>query len=101
MIGMAEYYIVLNKCEVGPSVEGLLHIYRQTGSIDNIGDGSYKIRNASELDQKSVMAAIELAWETDFPDDCDYCGNQPEDCDCSGDSLPNPEVQGPPSGGPL
>ena len=79
MIGMAEYYIVIHEREIGFKVAELMHIWRQTRSIDSIGNGSYKIKTASELDQKSVMKTIELAWETDFPDDCD----------CSDDLLPN------------
>ena len=85
MIGMSEYYIVLNKSEVGPSVEKLLHIFRQTGSVDLIGTDVYKIHNASELDQQSTFAAFERAIDEDFPPDCDHCGNQPEDCDCEPD----------------
>jgi hypothetical protein len=82
MIGMSEYYIVLNKCEVGPSVEKLLSIFRQTGSVDLIGTDAYRIRNASRLDQQSTFEAFERAMDEDSPPNCDYCGNQPEECDC-------------------
>ena len=73
MIGMADYYIVLNKCEVGPSVERLLYTYRQTGSVDLIGTDAYRIRNASQLDQQATFAAFERAIDEDLTHHCNIC----------------------------
>lgn len=67
MIAMAEYYIVINKCEIGEECAKLIHIFRQTGSVDEIGADAYRIRNASELDQQSTFAAFERAIYADFP----------------------------------
>jgi hypothetical protein len=82
MIAMSEFYIILDKREIGANVEKLLAIFRAGGKVESLDGHSFKINNASETDQISIFRAIEKAMDLDFPTNCVNCGSSPEDCDC-------------------
>jgi hypothetical protein len=94
MIAMSEYYLVINKAEVGPAVHRLIEIQRQCGCVDTIGSDAYRIRNASEKDQKHAFSAFEAAIDKDFPTPCEECGCDRAECTCDGDGLTDASEQG-------
>jgi len=102
MISMAEYYIIIDREEVGPEVKKLINIQRQCGCATLSGNGAWTIKNASEQDQKAWFATFERAMDIDFPPPCDECGCEQSECCCDHDdngNPPNAQVSEPPSGG--
>jgi len=91
MIAMSEYYLVINKSEIGPAGQILIERQRQCGCVEPIGSDAYRIRNFSEKDQQTWFAAFEAAIDKDFPPPCGECGCEKTECSC--DPEPDPEAE--------
>jgi hypothetical protein len=89
MISMAEYYIIIDREEVGPETEKLIEIQCKCGRATLSGNGAWTITNVSEQDQKVWFAAFERAMSKDFPSPCDDCGYDHAECVCE----PEPNVR--------
>jgi hypothetical protein len=92
MISMAEYYIIIDREEVGPEVKKLIDIQRQCGCATLSGNGAWTIRNASEQDQKAWFATFERAMDIDFPPPCDECGGEKSECCCDHEDKGDPPI---------
>ncbi len=65
MISCADYYLILGKNEITPSVQAYLDILKPCAPGIVEGAGYVRINCASELDQKSHFSNIEARWEID------------------------------------
>lgn len=92
MISMAEYYIVIDREEIGPEVRKLIEIQRKCGCATLSGNGAWTINNASERDQKAWFSAFKNAMDKDFPPPCEDCGCEHSECSCDHDDDGDPPI---------